>query len=111
MSSSSGKHNSKKRKLSKVRSGPNVEREKQISDFWNKNVEPAEHSSVRSKTGRVYSYPAMVTSADRSAEPPPVGAPEEIWEADGWTLRIETGKTCALKFPVGSTDKSSRTTS
>jgi hypothetical protein len=103
-SSSSSKPISKKRKLSKVRSGPNVEREQQISDFWNKNVEPAECSSVRTKTGRVYSYPAMATSADRSAVPPPVGAPEEIWEAEGWTLKIETGKTCALKFPVGSSE-------
>jgi hypothetical protein len=102
-SSSSSKHLSKKRKLSKVRSRPNNDdREKQIAEFWNKTVERAEYSWVRTRAGKVYSYPAMVTSADRSAEPPAVDAPEEAWVEKGWILGIETGKTCALKFPVGS---------
>jgi hypothetical protein len=50
----------------------------------------------------------MVTSMERTPDPPPAGAPEEIWKDEGWTLTIDVGKTCALKFPVGSTviDKS-----
>jgi hypothetical protein len=77
-SSSSSKHLSKKRKLSKVWSRPNNDdRERQIAEFWGKTVELAEHSWVRTRTGKVYSYPAMVTSADRSAVPPAVDKPEE----------------------------------
>ena len=80
MSSSSTKHNSKKRKLSKARSRSNHdERDEQIAEFWGKKVEIAEHSCVKTKTGKVYSYPAMVASADRSDEPPAVDAPEEVW--------------------------------
>jgi hypothetical protein len=104
-SSSSSKPISKKRKLSKVRSRQNhEERDKQIAEFWSKNVEAADHSCMRTKTGKVYSYPAMVTSADRSAEPPAADAAEEVWVEQGWVLGIETGKTCALKFPVGSSE-------
>ena len=90
MSSSSSKSISKKRKLSKVRSRPkHGERDKQIAEFWSKNSKAAEHSCVRIKAGKIYSYPAMVTSAERSSEPPAEDAAEGVWIEKGWVLRNE----------------------
>jgi hypothetical protein len=89
-SSSSSKPISKKRKLSEARSIPNhEERDKQIAEFWSKNSEAAEHSCVRIKAGKIYSYPAMVTSAERSSEPPAEDAAEGVWIEKGWVLRNE----------------------
>jgi hypothetical protein len=100
MSSSSS---SKKRKLSEARcSSKHEERDNQIQEFWNKGVEPAEHSCVRIKAGRVYSYTDMVTSAERSSEPPAEDAAEGVWIENGWVLRNETGEESAIKFPVES---------
>jgi len=101
-SSSSSKPIRKKRKLSKFRSGPNPEREQQISDFLDRGIDPAESTWKRTKTGRLYTYHAMATSEERSAEPPPADEPEETWAGDGWTLKVESGRNGALKFPVGS---------
>jgi hypothetical protein len=57
---------------------------------------------VRIKAGKIYSYPAMVTSAERSSEPVAEDAAEGVWIENGWVLRNETGEESAIKFPVES---------